>query len=309
VISAIFALFGVWVLSGNAQSIKAVILLLLLAGIFIGCEFFKRNQIQRVAKMNFAGQNIGLAAFILFIPTLLSVSSSSYGGFKLAPELRSPPTLVHNSNIDSLKTELATLNTSISKQEGTTWKGRVTRDANKNLNQLYKDKSSLKANITTLETADRNENQKIKAGHGTETEMLGYLMAIIGIVMDALLYMNLWAVAKCKYEVVELQQAEHGEDEEEDFDEWLQLVTTSYNSHRNEDSHSDEAIIKSLKNQDTEMLKMALKNAKQNKSAWNNKLTKNLGKKTTNERGLQKWTRIEKLIKQELESRTMEMAG
>lgn len=208
VISAILAIFGLWVLAGNTNSAKAIALLFILAGIFIGIEFFKRSQALATAKSYYEGEKIGFAVFLLAIPTILSVSVSGYGGYKLAPELRGTPTLVHNSDIDSLNTELAALNNSIAIQEGTTWKGKTTRDATKNLNQLYKDRTALTNKMDGLKAEDKAANKEIEAGFGQETSILGYVLALIGISMDGLLYFFLWKVMQRKHEVNLLYQVE-----------------------------------------------------------------------------------------------------
>ena len=306
-ISAVFAIFGLYVLSGQAQSTKASLLLILLGALLIGNEFFKRSQILRTAKLHFDGFNIGFAAFILFLPTLLSVGTSAYGGFKLAPELRGTPALVHNPQIDSLKTELGILNASIKKQEGTTWKGRVTRDANKNLKQLYSDRSALNTRIEALAQKDEKINTATLSGFGQETQLLGWLMAFIGILMDALLYFNLWKVMQCKHEVATLFQDIHSPDDFHDEERWLQPVTTAPEEEIS--PKDEEAVIRELKSMSSEHLQMALKNAQQNRGAWQNKLNKNKGTKATNERHIAKWQRRISLIEKELQSRTPQMAS
>ena len=157
-VSAVFAIFGIYVLSGDTTNHKAQILLVLLALIIIGNEWLKRYQIIIIAKRYFDKKPYRLSIIAIIFPTLLSVSITGYGGYKLGPELRGTPTLVHNTEIDSLKIQLHKIETSIEKQEGTTWKGRVTRTANGNLTNLYKTKDNLLANIKELELADKTEN-------------------------------------------------------------------------------------------------------------------------------------------------------
>ena len=306
-ISAVFAIFGLYVLSGQAQSTKASLLLILLGALLIGNEFFKRSQILRTAKLHFDGFNVGFAAFILFLPTLLSVGTSAYGGFKLAPELRGTPALVHNPQIDSLKTELGILNASIKKQEGTTWKGRVTRDANKNLKQLYSDRSALNTRIEALAQKDEKINTATLSGFGQETQLLGWLMAFIGILMDALLYFNLWKVMQCKHEVATLFQDIHSPDDFFDENKWLQPVATDEKPEK--ELESEQAYIRRLQSTPEDMLKHALADAKSNLKAWSNKIKKGIGKAETNKRGQAKYQRKVELIEQELQSRTPQMAS
>lgn len=207
-VSAVFAIFGIYVLSGDTTNHKAQILLVLLALIIIGNEWLKRYQIIIIAKRHFDKKPYRLAIIAIIFPTLLSVSITGYGGYKLGPELRGTPTLVHNTEIDSLKIQLHKTETSIEKQEGTTWKGRVTRTANGNLTNLYKTKDNLLANIKELELADKTENSTITAQFNNESDVLGWLLGFIGILMDVLLYTGLFRVMKCKHEIALLYKME-----------------------------------------------------------------------------------------------------
>lgn len=196
------AFFVVYLLQSYTLWVQIVLGILLFV-VAASLEFGKRLTISECANNYFRHQKLhGLLVGGILVLCVASMSASYIGGNKLVVSTATPPPSSKNSKIDSLTALVDTLNVSIAKQEGTTWKGKVTRDANKNLNKLYDDRKQFNASIQLLEAKDLAKYERLLADHKGKIEGFGVVLGIIAILADGFLFALLWNIKKLKYEVV-----------------------------------------------------------------------------------------------------------
>ena len=122
---------------GVPQGLVSVLVVVLIVVV----ELIKRSVMPGLFRHYFQyGEVDKVSAVIVVVFCGISVVSS-FEGAKLIPQALSPSPVLYS--LDSVKTvyddQLATLDKSIERQEKTTWKGRITAQANKNLAQLNRE--------------------------------------------------------------------------------------------------------------------------------------------------------------------------
>ncbi|MCI5082141.1 MAG: hypothetical protein MRY78_10620 [Saprospiraceae bacterium] len=208
VISIVTACFFIFYLLQDYSPIIKIVLCGLLCGVAIALEFGKRSLINETAKTYFVDGKLKVGLLLGVLVLIGASMTASYiGGNKLVVENAEQPIKLTNPKIDSLNLELATLNKSISKQEGTTWKGKVTRDANKNLNQLYADRTALNSRISALEDQDEEIYTTTLSTHSAKIGNFGIVLGIIAILADAVLFTLIWTIKRLRHEIILLTNA------------------------------------------------------------------------------------------------------
>ena len=207
-ISIVTACFFIFYLLQDYSPIIKIVLCGLLCGVAVALEFGKRSLINETAKTYFLDGKLKVGLLLGVLVLIGASMTASYiGGNKLVVENAEQPTKVKNPKIDSLNLELATLNKSISKQEGTTWRGRVTKAANKNLNQLYADRTALNSRISKLEDQDEQIYTSTLSTHSAKIGNFGIVLGIIAILADAVLFALIWTIKKLRHEIILLTNA------------------------------------------------------------------------------------------------------
>jgi hypothetical protein len=205
-ISIITAGFFVIYLLQSYEFVVQIVLGFLLLGVAFSIEYGKRSLINEYAKAYFKqGKANGLLLLGLIVLFAASMSGSFVGGDRLVVSNASPPSKKISPELDSLKNEMDTLNTKIALYEGTTWKGRVTRDANKNLTSLNPMKAKLQDKIDAIEAKDNAIYTATLSQHQEKTNYFGFVLGVIAILADGLLFALLWNIKQLKHEVVLLQ--------------------------------------------------------------------------------------------------------
>lgn len=204
-ISVITAGFFVVYLLRSYQFAVQIVLGFLLLGVAFSIEYGKRSLIGEYANEYFrANKTNGLFLVGLVVLFAASMSGSFIGGDQLVVSNASPPSKQVSPELDSLKNAMDTLNAKIALYEGTTWKGRVTRDANKNLTSLNPMKANLQAKIDAIEAKDEQLYAATLLQHQTKTNYFGFVLGIIAIMADGVLFALLWSIKKLKHEVAML---------------------------------------------------------------------------------------------------------
>lgn len=202
--------FVVYLLQSYTLSVQ-LLLSLLLCGVAIALEVGKRGLIAEMAKAYFVD---GKLAFLLLAGCIVlmagSMAASYIGGNKLVISTATPPAPEVNPKIDSLLREVSTLNTSIKKQEGTTWKGRITSDANKAINNLLSQKNTLLAQLNSLETKDSETYSETLSQYHSKILNFGVALGIIAVFADAVLFALIWTVKRLKHDITLLASTSPG---------------------------------------------------------------------------------------------------
>jgi hypothetical protein len=203
VISIATAAFFILYLMESYSLFVRVFLVTLLLIVAASIEYGKRALINETGKTYFLTDKLpsGLFAGVVVL-TLISMTVSFIGGNKLVTETAQPPEKVVNPKIDSLNTLLAGELATIESLRKTTWKGKITRDANRGINQSKTIQSALLAQISELEAHDNDVHEAELADNTNKVQYFGYVLGSIAILADLLLFLVLWTVKKLKHEIV-----------------------------------------------------------------------------------------------------------
>lgn len=198
-ISVLTAAFLVYYFVSDYPLTVAVLLGLLGVVVLAGNEAAKRYLLSKSFKSALIAGKVGFGLiFALLIIHAISGSSSYFGGSKIVTENSIAPTLLPNPLIAAKKAELDDVKKSIKDQQGTTWKGRITVDANRNLKTLYPIEASLIAQISALEAEDYEKQKAIDIEHTAKITNLGILTGSISLICDAVLFFMLLHIARLK---------------------------------------------------------------------------------------------------------------
>jgi len=202
VFSAITAGFFVfYLLSGYTRTI-ALILGFLLLSIVIAVEAGKRGIIATLAKEYFIdGKTPVLAIVGLLACFALSMTASYIGGQQLVVETAPPPPREANPQIDSLNQVLAAQQATIERLQRTTWKGKVTRNAQAGINEAKKLQNQIYSRIATLEAQDDETHTATLLKHNTKHLNFGIVLGVLAALADWFLLGLLWTAKKLKYQV------------------------------------------------------------------------------------------------------------
>ena len=157
--------------------------------IIVVIEFVKRGAMPQAFAYYF---KYGKIDFLTTTIVLVCISISifcSFEGAKLIPEkLSKGPALL---DVDSVKNDydaqIAAINSSIAKQEKTTWKGNITAQANKNISKLNTQKASLIQFRNSELNQVKAENNNIIGNHDSDIAKKGSNIGYATLVCELLL--------------------------------------------------------------------------------------------------------------------------
>lgn len=196
--------FIIYVLSGYSLTARIVLisLLILIAG---AVEYGKRVTLREIGKGYFLNDKLNIL-FTVGLVILVTVSCyvSYQGGNKLIVENDNGAELVHNPKIDSLNNLLAAELETIKRLQNTTWKGVITRSANKGINESKKIQSVILSQINALEEKDEKINAGLQAKHESKITNMGYLTGGAAILADLVLIVLLLYIEKLKADIIHL---------------------------------------------------------------------------------------------------------
>lgn len=198
--------FAYYLLSGITGPLKhiawAVAIILLIA-----LELGKRYAAQVSAKQAAQSQAFYGAGIALGVLIALSMTISFKGGQQIVVENSVPPTLSTPAEIQEARADLTAINESIKRQEGTTWKGVITVDANRNLKSLYRQKEAIAANLAGMLQTFNAEQSEVNEKHQTNTVNFSIVFGSIALGMDLILILIFLAIAKRKSDLYILATA------------------------------------------------------------------------------------------------------
>ena len=202
VVSGITAAFFVLFLLSGYPRIIALILGALLLIVVAAVEIGKRGLIAAVAKDFFVSNRVSAFAVIaLCILVAVSMTASYQGGRQLITETGTPPPRAEHPELETLRAQLANQQETVSRLQRTTWKGKVTTDAVKGINQAKKIEAQLLERIGALSAADDDAHAELLSRHSGQKMNFGYLLGIVAALADAFLFGLLWSAKRLRYEV------------------------------------------------------------------------------------------------------------
>jgi len=208
VISVLSAMFFVYFLTLPYTLLIRLLLGGVLAGILFCMEYAKRQLITGQGRKFYQTKSVSFIAIsFLGLCVVASMYTSYNGGNKIIVETAQAPTLSANSEIEGLESALAVLNTNIAKQQSTTWKGRITVDANKNLKALFVDRSTLLSTLNELKASDRKAQAQSDTKYNATTLQGGLVTGVIAVISDIVLIFLLLTVERIKYNVFRVENS------------------------------------------------------------------------------------------------------
>lgn len=180
--------FIVWV-SSNYSGVVFWSVVLLLSLLGVAWEWGKRKTIIHSFD---ALWNPSRRVKIWLSPlALLLIIGSFFGSFKGGDETMkaqiAPPLLVHNAKIDSIQAKIEEGNSILVSLQKTTWKGKVTRTANKGINTTQALQLEREKQIAQLQQEDKLANNEILNNHEAKKVSFGLVCGAIAGFMDILL--------------------------------------------------------------------------------------------------------------------------
>lgn len=124
---------------------------------------------------------------LVFLLVAGSIAGSYIGGDQFIKNETAPPLLVHNPQIDSLKALVANEQNTIAQLQNTKWKGSITRDATRGINESKKIQAKLLDQIADLQGKEDLQNAEITSTHTAKKSNLGAMTGAIAGLMDVLL--------------------------------------------------------------------------------------------------------------------------
>jgi len=116
-----------------------------------------------------------------------SFAVSYWGGDRFVNEESSPPAEWVDPALSSALAEVDRIQSSINSQEKTTWKGRITRDANRNLKGLYAQKAAAQEKVNAIQAGMKEKNTATLSAFEQKTVSLGIAFGLLAGMMDFLL--------------------------------------------------------------------------------------------------------------------------
>lgn len=256
----------------------------------------------------------GFAAMALLISGI-SITSSFYGGKKAIIELTPDPTLVQRDSMEgNLKSQIAILDSRITKAENTTWLGVTTRDGSKARTEFQKEKLMLSERLIQVQKSEEQENGMILLEHKSEVQLSAWSFAWVVAGCEILFLMCIFYIEFYDYRSItefavmgvaeKIQNVEVVEYNVEATEE-AQIATEAETRTLGNVAHNDldnvsQRPLKSVATsvgdlsqilllEDVGVLEQALSNAKSNRSAFKSKLKNKVGKYETNQSGFDKW--------------------
>lgn len=138
---------------------------------------------------------------ILIILVAGSMGATYYGGNKLVMEENTGAEQVHTARIDSLSILIAKAEADKDLMKGQTWRGKIVRDARKQMNQLQTRIDGLIAERTRLENKDEETNDKLGKEHESKMANLGLVFGGLGAVADIVLIFLLGFAERREWDV------------------------------------------------------------------------------------------------------------
>lgn len=124
---------------------------------------------------------------LVFLLVAGSIAGSYIGGDQFIKNETAPPLLVHNPQIDSLKVLVETQQNTIAQLQNTKWKGSITRDATRGINESKKIQARILDQIANLQQKEDAENEEIVSAYTAKKSNLGAMTGTIAGLMDVLL--------------------------------------------------------------------------------------------------------------------------
>lgn len=199
VFSVISASFLVFYLAQPYPLLTKIAIILILGAVIIVNEIVKRRTVK--ASVRDIHRRVRPALVVMaggVLTVIISMGSSFVGGNNGVQQNVPRPTLAANATVDSLDREIGALNQSIATYEGTTWKGRITRDANKNLTILNRIKADLLAQKNALQQQDQEAYQATLAKFETQLISFGWIFGGLAALCDIFLIMIRFAIERTR---------------------------------------------------------------------------------------------------------------
>ena len=199
VFSIVTASFLVFYLAQPYPLLTKIVIILILGAVIIVNEIIKRRTVK--ASVRDVHRNVRPAFVIMaggVLTVIISMGSSFVGGNNGVQQNVPRPTLAANPTVDSLDREIAALNQSIATYENTTWKGRITRDANKNLTIVNRIKADLLAQKSALQAEDQQAYQATLAKFETQLISFGWIFGGLAALCDIFLIMIRFAIERIR---------------------------------------------------------------------------------------------------------------
>ncbi len=194
--------FVVYLITDYAPGVKHFLLALLFI-VAASMEYGKRQLITATAKAhNTPGKKIDNVIILSLACLLIASSTISYiGGNKLIVENATPPQQEASPKIDSLKNLVAQEKDLAESYQATTWKGRITRQANKGLLKAQDEQSRLNAMITKEDEAAGIVYASTLSKFNNKTVNFGIILGLLAIFSDFGLILMLFKVMEKRFEI------------------------------------------------------------------------------------------------------------
>lgn len=204
-VSAISATFFVWYLISTYSLLVQVALGGILGFAVIANEIAKRKLISHQSKRYYTAKQLGAAIIFLIVCVAASIYSSYRGGNEIVKQNAVAPTLPVPGEILQIQDRLNGMADDIARQKATTWKGRITVDANRNLKTLYNTQALLSSQLADLQTAYRAKQEKLQAQHEVIKMNGGIVLGSICIFADIVLIFLLASIERIQYNTYRLE--------------------------------------------------------------------------------------------------------
>lgn len=203
IISFITAAFFIYYVLSSYSTWVVLALGVLLLVIALGIEYAKRELINGITQKYLIKKQINyFLTFALFVLFGASMTVSFIGGDKLVKETAHAPTIAENAKIDSLNVLLQKELILIDNLQNTTWRGKITRDANKGINASKQIQSSLLSQMSLLAEADNKKLKELELKHESKITSFGLVLGIVACLCDLVLLSLLVNIKRFKYDVL-----------------------------------------------------------------------------------------------------------
>jgi hypothetical protein len=202
-ISFVTASFFIYYILSSYSTWVLLVLGVLLLIIALGIEYSKRELINSISQKYLVKRQISyLLSFALLVLFTASMTVSYVGGDKLILETAQAPQIAKNLKIDSLNNLLQNELALIEKMSNTTWRGKVTRDANKAINASKAIQMNLLAEMSRLTKVDNEQHIQNLRKHEKKIMSFGVVLGVIACLCDLILLALLVNVKRLKYDVL-----------------------------------------------------------------------------------------------------------
>ena len=165
--------------------------LALMVVLIVVIELIKRSTLPSLFQYYFQYGKVDKVSLVIVVVFSGLSIFSSFEGAKLIPAQFMPsPTLVSLDSINQeYATQLGVLNRSIEKQEGTTWQGSITAQANKNIAQLNRQKQQLVTLKNEAVSTASAQNNELMAAYQLSLIQSGHHIGYATLVCECLLFL------------------------------------------------------------------------------------------------------------------------